>query len=524
MKAARVGDSRVEVLFSTMEPRAKVEIDVVSVPRAGEVSGLELSQLRPQKSVYVPPDLSLVDDDRIFDRKHGMGVYEPLPLPQLPQSVSRVEQQAAEDEARKAAEVRIGLLARREREAELQRQNAEAKRPLEMQPPPTASVTATAPARERVPSVAASADSATARTAAAPAVPAVPASLAALTALTAPATRSGPTAPVTASRPPMASTGKMGDLLRESFGEPLREGEQAAARHPDSKRYIRVLPADLILGPATSTRPATRKIRVRNICGKDIHVEAFVASRSFAGRHCPFEQLTGAPKSFTLVSAKSFDLSTGQTGSPGTFAEMVIQFAPESADHLLHAAKVVLSVAPLSPSESGGRTVLTAAEKSFQIPLLGVSGVPYITPIGQDLSHSLRISSFGEESEIRLRNDGNAPAFVKLSCVAASRRAQGGYVDSELLSRAYSIQPESCVIPAGCSREVRISRLQNAPSVSQDEVELLELRYGHEGLRLLGMATELKGPWAGVIEQLQVREDPLRVMGDNIEVIRISIE
>lgn len=556
MKAARIGDSRVEVLLSTMEPRARVEIDVVSVPRPGDVSGLELSQLKPQKSVYVPPDLSLVDDDRVFDRKRGRGVYQPLPIPAgasggaFPRE-EPVEQIGEEEAARRAAELRVELLARQEREADAQRlrQVQEALGALEAReargaqgPQRAGGAFGGRDSREEgaAPQAAPARDHGRSREHERERVSfplerdpsSDPAGGRAGSHTGAPASASGPSsAPAVAhSRGPMLSTGKMGDLLRESFGAPLLDGaapelqEAPEARHADSKRYIRVLPSDMILGPATSTRPATRKIRVRNISGRAVHVEAFIASRSFAGRHCPFEQLVGAPKSFTLVSAKSFDLCAGQTGSPGTFAEMVIQFAPESADRLLHAAKIVLVVAPLVAGPSGENAPLASAEKSFQIPLLGVSGIPYITPIGQDLSHSLRISSFGEESEIRLRNDGNAPAFVKLSCVAASRASRGGHADSELLSRAYSIQPESCVIPAGCSREVRISRLQGAPGVSQDEVELLELRYGHEGLRLLGMATELKGPWAGVIEQLQVREDPLRVMGDNIEVIRISID
>lgn len=290
-------------------------------------------------------------------------------------------------------------------------------------------------------------------------------------------------------------------------------------------KYIRVLPSDLLMGPAIANRPNTKKIRVRNTYQCDLNVECFIAPRSFviSGKNI-FDQLSSKHASFGIIGPKSFVVK--DTGSADSnYIEVVVQFAPESSPYCLHVAKLVLNVKPLQRPFGAANTDRTS-ERAFQVPLLGVSGMPYIVPFGYDLTRSLHMSSFTDETELCLRNDGSAAAFLKVSCATVNKyRNERGQGQPSGDNSRYVITPSACVIQPGCSKNFRISELHHPDGYRRrvDEQDVIEIRYGHEALRLLGMAVELTGPWAGLVETVQLRDDPLRVMGSTIETIRIVI-
>lgn len=282
------------------------------------------------------------------------------------------------------------------------------------------------------------------------------------------------------------------------------------------KKYIRVLPSDCLFGPATTVHPQTRTIRIRNIYSSDIRVECAIAPRSFASeKQSIYPELAVGASAFEIVSQSEFRIpaSSDQTKN---YREITIRFSPGHVNTILHAAKVIINVAPDVHSDQHDN-------RAFQIPLLGIAGRPFLTLMGEDLSHPNALIKIGDQSSLRLKNEGLAPAFIKTAAIVQPKIPDASGYLPHAVSEAYKTIPDSCIIAPGCSKDIFIARTGVSNKTSEEE-EVIEIRYGHEGLRLIGMAYEGRGPWAGLIKQLQLREDPLRIMGQNIEKLTIRLK
>ena len=60
-------------------------------------------------------------------------------------------------------------------------------------------------------------------------------------------------------------------------------------------------------------------------------------------------------------------------------------------------------------------------------------------------------------------------------------------------------------------------------SQSEDENAIVQIRFGHEALRLLALASDGQGPWAGIYDILKIKDDVLRVMGGCVDVLSIAV-
>ncbi|ESU36242.1 Hypothetical protein DHA2_16192 [Giardia duodenalis] len=297
---------------------------------------------------------------------------------------------------------------------------------------------------------------------------------------------------------------------------PILRGQHVESFTVSKKKYIRVLPSDCLFGPATTVHPQMRTIRIRNIYSSDIRVECAIASRSFASeKQSIYPELAVGSGAFEIVSQAEFRIpaSADQTKN---FREISIRFSPSHINTILHAAKVIINVAPDVHSDQHDN-------RAFQIPLLGIAGRPFLTLMGDDLSRPDALIKIGDQVSLRLKNDGLAPAFVKTAAIVQPKVPDASGYLSHTASEAYKTIPDSCIIAPGCSKDIFITRTGVSNKTSEEE-EVIEIRYGHEGLRLLGMAYEGRGPWAELIKQLQLREDPLRIMGQNIEKLTIRLK
>lgn len=282
------------------------------------------------------------------------------------------------------------------------------------------------------------------------------------------------------------------------------------------KKYIRVLPSDCLFGPATAVHPQTRTVRIRNIYSSDIRVECAIAPRSFASeKQSIYPELAVGSSAFEIISQAEFRIpaSSDQTKN---FREVTIRFSPNHVNTILHAAKVIINVAPDIRSDQHDN-------RAFQIPLLGIAGRPFLTLMGEDISHPNALIKIGDQASLRLKNEGLAPAFIKTAAIVQPKVPDASGYLPHTVSEAYKTIPDSCIIAPGCSKDIFIARTGVSNKTSEEE-EVLEIRYGHEGLRLIGMAYEGRGPWAELIKQLQLREDPLRIMGQNIEKLTIRLK
>ena len=297
---------------------------------------------------------------------------------------------------------------------------------------------------------------------------------------------------------------------------PAPQGQHVGSFTISKKKYIRVLPSDCLFGPASTAHPQTRTIRIRNIYSSDIRVECAIASRSFASeKQSIYPELAVGSAAFEIISQSEFRIpaSNDQTKN---FREVSIRFSPVYLNTILHAAKVIINVAPDIHSDQHDN-------RAFQIPLLGIAGRPFLTLMGEDLSHPNALIKIGDQASLRLKNDGMAPAFVKTAAIVQPKIPDASGYLPHRASEAYKTIPDSCIIAPGCSKDIFITRT-GVSNKTPEEEEVAEIRYGHEGLRLLGMAYESRGPWAELIKQLQLREDPLRIMGQNIEKLTIRLK
>ena len=154
----------------------------------------------------------------------------------------------------------------------------------------------------------------------------------------------------------------------------------------------------MVFKPTEPDDYALAKIRIKNVSAAPVNVKIALANRSFAtsSANCRYPQLS------TSIDAYSFIDKAGEVQNKldiqiesGKFEDITIKFSPTSAEYPLSCAKVLLFI------KQG---------ESYQIPLLGIHGQPSLVALEQNLLDVSRINLEG--GEVRIRNDGSAPAFV----------------------------------------------------------------------------------------------------------------
>lgn len=207
-----------------------------------------------------------------------------------------------------------------------------------------------------------------------------------------------------------------------------------------------------------------------------VNVKIALANRSFAtsDANCRYPQLSTSIEAYSFID-KNGDIQNklNLEIESGKFEDITVKFAPNSAEYPLSCAKVLLFI------KQG---------ESYQIPILGIHGQPQLVALEQNLLDVSRINPEG--GEIRIRNDGSAPAFVGI---------QGG-------------EPDITIIQPGASEIVAYNQ-------SQKE---LKLSWGNDYLRLLSEGCQGKGQWAEMVKDLIVDEEDVETMlEEQTEVITL---
>ncbi|CAL6106830.1 Conserved_hypothetical protein [Hexamita inflata] len=273
------------------------------------------------------------------------------------------------------------------------------------------------------------------------------------------------------------------------------EGKQSTGQ-----KMIRVLPSDVLFDPAYD-KPTQRVVRIRNVTDQSMQVQCVIAHRIIPNIPYNIEQVVDFcdNQSFRIVSDSSFKLNPCLDPSADIQAQDIqIEFKPLS-DKNVFIAKMIIQV----------KTNNT--EKSYQVPLLGVAGIPFIVPVIIDENY---------KKVLQIQNDGTAPAFVKISSkiIKSDKRGNGHEEQGR-----YRVDQESVLLKPGQICKIQMYD-RGFDEKAEDESNFIELRSGNDYLRLLALGKEGHGEWKSFVEKLQLKDDVLRIMGENVEVTRITAE
>ncbi|CAL6077099.1 Conserved_hypothetical protein [Hexamita inflata] len=257
--------------------------------------------------------------------------------------------------------------------------------------------------------------------------------------------------------------------------EPSENIAEAVVEKQKEKPSIKVSPQSVIFKPCEPGDYQLAKMRVKNISEQEIRVKVQLGNRSFATStaNCKYSQLSSDISVFALVDEKNeHQHKLELVIKPKSHCDLTLQFKPESAEYPLNCAKILLFI------KKG---------ESYQIPVLGVNGQPQLTALEKKFTEVSRIQGSGEE--LRIRNDGSAPAFV------------GFEGDTD---------PELTIIQSNASETVKV---QGG----------LKIKWGNDYLRLLSEGAEGKGPWAEMVADLLVdHEDVEGLLLDQTEVVAVE--
>lgn len=277
-------------------------------------------------------------------------------------------------------------------------------------------------------------------------------------------------------------------------------------------RYIRVLPSDCLFGPSQGYQDRT--IRIRNVFTAPLRIRCHISSRSFAADVIhKYPELSVGHAAYTLITPAEY-LVPCTNDRDHNFIEAVVRYRPDCPGaRLLHAAKLIISVEDDAyPGEP----------KAFQVPLLGLGGYPDVSV--QNLSRDVtRRLLFGRADSLSfdLFNNGTAPAFIKLSILSALKQSSEGFTASVV--SPFTLHPDAGVLQPGQRQQFTL-RVRPHAHLSPTTMDYaIEVCFGHEGVRLLASAYDGQGPWTALLRQLQLREDPLRLMAETLERVEVPL-
>ncbi|KAH0570249.1 hypothetical protein SS50377_28224 [Spironucleus salmonicida] len=270
-----------------------------------------------------------------------------------------------------------------------------------------------------------------------------------------------------------------------------------------SNKVIRVLPSDAIFPPADAMHPSVRPIRVRNVFNEPLQISCSIIGRSYDPDIEKNVNCCKTNQPFTIVQNQKFTLQNCVDPDQEIISQdVIIQFQPRNAQiteqqQWLFAAKLVIQVV--------GQTV----KKSFQVPLLGAFGQPDI------------VTKIISNNQLMIENIGQCPSFLRLKPVISGQNKKHA---RNAIQAPLALDFDSLVLQPGQCQTVRLTQIQTEYNMSTDETVCIEIRYGHEALRLLALASEGKGAWKGIYDVLRIKDDVLRVMGNCLECQIVEIQ
>lgn len=164
--------------------------------------------------------------------------------------------------------------------------------------------------------------------------------------------------------------------------------------------------------------------------------------------------------------------------APDEVKTVTLRFESKSSEYALNCAKVVIFGGP---------------GHAYQVAVLGVNGQPSLVCLEQNL-HDVSQLSVPDARKLRVRNDGEAPAFVGLEGAQAT--------------------PDLTVINAHGSEDVAVDSAGTE----------LTLKYGNDYLRLIAEGADGRGEWAEMVAQLGVsREGAELLLQECTEVVQVEL-